>query len=41
MTHNKNIANDLQTELGKQWDWFVKKDIKTWLDFNEYWMRMA
>jgi len=41
LTHNKNIENDLLTELKKEWDWFVQSDIKTWVDFNDYWMKMS
>lgn len=42
VTHNKNLENDLRgSDLKEQWDWFVHQDIKTWLDFNEYWINMA
>jgi len=41
LTHNKNIENDLLTELKNEWDWFVQSDIKTWLEFNDYWIKMA
>ena len=41
LTHNKNIENDLLTELKNEWDWFIQSDIKTWLEFNDYWIKMA
>jgi len=40
-THNKNAENDLRKEFPEQWDWFVNQDIKTWHDFNDYWLKMA
>ncbi len=40
-THNKNIENDIRKEFQEQWDWFVKKEINTWKNFNDYWMNMA
>lgn len=41
LTHNKNIDNDVKTELKEIWDWYVQTQIKTWHDFNEYWIKMA
>lgn len=40
-THNKNVEGNISKEFPEQWDWFVQRDIKTWHDFNEYWIRMA
>lgn len=40
-THNKNIDGNVAREFPDQWDWFVQRDIKTWHNFNEYWIRMA
>ena len=40
-SHNRTMANDICKEFADEWDFFVKGDMQTWLEYNEYWIRQA
>lgn len=38
ISHNRTMANDINTEFAEEWDWAIKQYVTLWNKFYSHWL---